>query len=184
MILLSVKYLPSGKKRLRLKCEVCQKIVIRCGFGAVKSKSCGCVQYKKHGDAAIRHPLYQKWHGAKNRCLNKSNSAFKLYGGRGITICDEWMDYVAFREWALKSGWSKGLFLDRIDNNKGYNPDNCRWVTVKESNRNRRWCIGESKAIAIRLLVKHGMPIREISHILKVKLHNVRNVISGKCWSD
>lgn len=72
------------------------------------------------------------------RCTNSKDKDYKHYGGRGITVCSEWFSYDAFYEWALSSGYSDNLTLDRKDNNKGYAPDNCKWSTMKEQSRNRR----------------------------------------------
>lgn len=75
----------------------------------------------------------------KDRCYNPHNKSYKNYGGRGITICDEWLNHPeSFVNWSLENGYEDGLSIDRIDNNNGYSPDNCRWVTIKENNQNRR----------------------------------------------
>jgi hypothetical protein len=82
--------------------------------------------------------LYRSWCGMKQRCLNKNNPKYPRYGGRGITVCDEWLDIIGFQRWAIKNGWKEGLSIDRIDNNKGYNPENCRWISVSENSRKKR----------------------------------------------
>ena len=89
-------------------------------------------------DNGKRNKLYVCWVNMKQRCLNKNHRDFYQYGGRGITVCDEWLAYKPFAEWALSNGYSDELTLDRVDNNAGYCPQNCRWVTMQQQCTNRR----------------------------------------------
>ena len=91
----------------------------------------------RHGDYKTR--LYRIWADMKSRCYYEKNNHYDTYGGRGITVCDEWKnDFVLFRNWALANGYSDELTLDRKDNNIGYTPDNCRWVTRAAQAHNLR----------------------------------------------
>jgi hypothetical protein len=107
-----------------------------------RTKSCGCwnrdkFTNKTHG--LTKHPLYQVWCSIVGRCTNEKNSAYVNYGGRGISICDEWRnDAEAFVKWAVLHGWQRGLEIDRINNEGNYEPDNCRFVTKNINSRNRR----------------------------------------------
>lgn len=91
----------------------------------------------KHGKKKTR--LYRIWLNMKNRCHNPRTPRFKDYGGRGITVCDEWKDnFQAFYDWAMANGYSDDLTIDRKDNDKGYSPDNCRWTTNLIQGNNSR----------------------------------------------
>lgn len=83
--------------------------------------------------------LSEVWNSMKKRCYNPKAINYERYGARGITVCDEWLNNMGlFCVWALANGWKKGLQLDRIDNDKGYCPDNCKFSTAKEQANNRR----------------------------------------------
>lgn len=81
--------------------------------------------------------LYHCWSNMKSRCNNPDKREAKYYHNKGITYCEEWETYRNFEEWALNNGYSDNLTLDRIDNSKGYNPSNCRWITAAEQQRNK-----------------------------------------------
>lgn len=105
--------------------------------------SCGCIK-KRAGDRLRKHGkrhtrLYTKWLGMKNRCFNANDRHFDCYGGRGITVCDEWKeDFEAFYDWAMANGYAENLTIDRINVDGNYEPSNCRWVTQKEQCINKR----------------------------------------------
>lgn len=102
-------------------------------------RSCGClrgIHMITHGGTKTR--LFKIWQSMHERCESKSHIHYKNYGGRGISVCDEWKDFITFREWALNNGYSDILSIDRIDVNGNYNPLNCRWVTMKEQHNNKR----------------------------------------------
>lgn len=105
------------------------------------TKSCGCLVYEsrnvKHGMKKTR--LYRIWSGMKSRCYTPSNPAYNRYGGRGISICQEWKsDFNAFYEWAKNNEYSENLSIDRIDVNGNYDPSNCRWSTPQQQSDNKR----------------------------------------------
>lgn len=106
--------------------------------------SCGCLRREKtqirgklnavHGEGHDNKTrLYTIWCGMRQRCMNKANHAYQWYGGKGVSVCDEWNEYSAFKAWALSHGYEDNLSIDRIDPNGGYCPENCRWVTISEN---------------------------------------------------
>ena len=144
------------------------KWVCRCSCGNIKSiqsthlisgasTSCGCYHKERNSEVQTTHgnsrtSLHNRWKAIRQRCNNPNDRAYKNYGGRGITLCEEWNDYKAFEEWSKANGYSEELELDRIDNNRGYSPDNCRWVKCVINNHNRR--------ITAKV---DGMPLRDFS---------------------
>lgn len=138
----------------------------------------------KHGEG-YGTKLYKVWDSMKQRCLNPKHKSYKYYGGKEIIICIEWLEnYINFKNWALNNGYQEGLFIDRIDNNKGYNPDNCRWVTVLKSNRNQtRTKISIEKAIKIRGLYKEfNNSVKELSIKYRVTISTIYKIIQNKTW--
>ena len=99
-----------------------------------KRANCGCAKFQK----GSMDPMYPRWKSMRERCTVKKSHAYKNYGGRGIKVCDEWLDFHAYKKWALDNGYEKHLHLDRIDNAKGYSPENCRFVTPQANLSNRR----------------------------------------------
>lgn len=133
---------PKGRPTWLCECECGNQTIVRGSNlknGAVKS--CGCLTHiarnKKHGMKSTR--LYSLWNAMKTRCNNPNSKAYKHYGERGISVCKEWNNsFEAFRDWSFENGYTEGLSIDRIDNSKGYCPENCRWVPWAEQCNNRK----------------------------------------------
>lgn len=161
---------------------------LRCG----DTKSCGCLQkevtsekMKTHG-ATIggrRERLYKVWAGMLTRTRNPNASNYKYYGGRGISVCEDWLNYEIFREWALSHGYNEGAehgecTIDRIDDNGDYCPDNCRWVSAGVQANNQR---------SNKLIEHNGEThnIKEWSVILGINYSTMKKYISsGKSIAD
>lgn len=123
-----------GKTKEVLASNLKRGLTLSCGCGkgeAIKDK------VTVHGQSNSR--LYRIWLNMRKRCSYTKNDNFKRYGAKGIRVCEEWKnDFEAFLLWSKSNGYSEGLSLDRINNDLGYAPNNCRWVSVKEQQNNRK----------------------------------------------
>ncbi len=141
-----------------------------------------------------RSRMYRVWGSMRERCNNPKQCRYSSYGGRGIKVCAEWKDFAKFREWALSAGYSPGLLVDRKDNDKGYNSENCRIATRHEQQQNRRLPSRHKtgKRYARRFITEEDVyDIREskLSYSAigrKYDIHNThaRNIKLRRAWKD
>ena len=129
----------NGKALWKCQCECGNAIYLTTDIlKSGRQISCGCYRKSrnlKHGDCYER--LYHIWNGMIGRCTHKSYPSYKHYGKNGVSVCDQWKEYESFKKWALENGYDDNLLIDRIDNGKGYSPDNCRFVTAKQQQNNK-----------------------------------------------
>ena len=148
----------SGGRHARYLCACdcgVQKEVMKEYLTSGRVRSCGCLR-KENGNPThmeIHTRLYTIWGNMCNRCSNPNNPAWERYGGRGISVCDEWKKYEGFRDWAYANGYDDTLTIDRINNDCGYEPSNCRWTdTITQANNKRNNNLityrGETKTLA------------------------------------
>ena len=122
------------------------------------------VRHRLPNGAVRFRELYKRWTVMRRRCYDNEFIVYPYYGGAGIRVCDEWKtDFPEFQKWALSHGWKPGLTIDRKDSKADYCPENCRWVTLAEQQRNRPgWCVyvevGGKKMTVGELADRNGVP--------------------------
>ena len=141
-----------------------------------------CSICSRHGQSVKKTPTYSSWLAMRERCLNPKHHAYMRYGGRGIAIAAEWSDFQTF---LFDLGERpEGTTLDRIDANGDYTPENCRWATPKQQNRNTRATkLTERMADEIRIAAAEGIQQRKLASSYGVSESVVSNIVHGKVWA-
>ena len=179
-----------GRTMAEAECAACGAVVTRQVGNAKRQKTCGCNRLPGPTNCASKHgreprALYFAWGSMKERCRNPKNKRWERYGGRGISVCAAWSDsFAAFREWALRNGWKKGLEIDRKDNNGNYTPSNCR-ITTKAINGQNRGDNKLTQHLASEIRTKalsDGANCAEIGREYGVTRALVRRIRDNKCW--
>lgn len=137
---------PSGRPRRKFicLCDCGNKVSVMINLlKSGNTKSCGCYKLElitnlKYSHGLRYHPLHDRWSNIKNRCYNPNTQFYANYGGKGIRVCDEWRNsFQSFYDWCIKNGWKENLSIERKDINKGYEPSNCCFISMKEQANNR-----------------------------------------------
>ena len=182
LIVLSLAYTKNGRTFWNCKCSCGnEKIILGKDLQNGHIRSCGCLRVETSRNRMTTHGatdsrLYNIWTSMKARCeTSKKQKFIKDYQNRGINICAEWHDFSVFQKWALENGYKDDLSIDRIDNNKGYYPENCRWAdnfTQANNKRNNHWLTYNNKT----------QTIAQWSKELSIK-YNALNERLRKGWS-
>lgn len=151
------------------------------------SNSCGCLSIEMTSERSTTHgmsrePLYRVWATMKARCYNKNHNRYKYYGGRGIKVCDRWLN--SFENFLEDMGMrAEGLTIERVDNDDDYSPGNCEWRTHADQSRNRRTTkLSIKKIIKVKEMSGLGLATKEIASLFGVSTSTIRRVLAGKTW--
>jgi len=132
-----------------------------------------------------KFPMYGMWKAMISRCRNPNRADYPRYGGRGISVCQEWHDFSLFHAWAIASGYAAGLTIDRMDVNGNYAPDNCRWISVALNSRYKRTTrLTEDAAADIRARHASGESQLAIAERHGITRRHVNGICRNKAWAD
>lgn len=169
-------------------CETCGA-----GFKAFPSQKkryctrrCAKLSYwEVNGTVRGYEGLWNSWRAMNGRCSNQKAKDWRWYGGRGITVTPDWQNtFVNFKDWALLNGYLPGLTIDRIDPNQGYSPENCRWVTQAEQNRNTRANIFSHESAALVRAMRGIKSAAELAAEFKTSRTQIYGIWGGKIWPE
>lgn len=168
-----------GATHWRCKCDCGNETaVVNSHLVSGYTKSCGCLRVefcksdkinRTYIDGRIHERLYRIYYGMLERCINPQSITYPNYGGREISVCDEWKNsYESFRTWAYQNGYKKNLTIDRINVNGNYEPSNCRWTNMETQNYNKRNTvyheIGGKKYTFIEVARKYGVDMKKLRY--------------------
>lgn len=190
-----------GDCKWKCLCD-CGRIICTTGTNLRKgtTSSCGCFKIEllrkrstTHGRSKTR--LYAVWNMMKDRCLNPSSKAYKYYGGRGIAICEDWLTFENFLEWANASGYdetaqTRECTIDRVNNDGDYSPENCRWVSMAEQSKNMRHSIKPTRVRPVDLIdddgnvIAHYASMADASRDTGCRVQSIYSVCRGQYKSS
>lgn len=187
-------YTTTKGKRVRLiecVCDCGNKMVARLtNLRTGNTVSCGCFKKESISNQKRCHHMqntriYRIWCGIKRRCYNKNDEHYHLYGGRDIKVCKEWREsFLEFYNWAINNGYDDSLSIDRIDFNRDYEPNNCRWANQKTQCRNKSstayFLIKDIKMPVVGFCEIFGLDYRYVMKVLNKMKHKYIDFISLK----
>jgi hypothetical protein len=177
----------NGKRWAIAECKICNRHYKVIPRTLILRKSCGCLRRKKFKCSyRMSHPrLICIYKGMKERCYNKFFAGYKIYGAKGITVCNEWLKKAdSFCEWSIRNGYMDSLTIDRIDGTKGYMPSNCRWVTITENSRNRK-NVKLSMEMANQIRKDRvNMKVSDLMNKYNVCRKTIQLVVNNEIWKS
>ncbi len=172
-----------GKSYIKIQCILCNKIHIGQYRNFIFRPKVCCQPKPKRTDDEKR--IYHILDGMISRCHNPNIPSFKYYGDNGIEVCSDWRENrKSFLEWAKNNDYQHDLSIDRIDNNKGYCPENCRWVNKETQSRNRKHVLSIDQVRNVKKLLLTNQTHSEISKRLGIKKSRIAQISMGRTWID